>query len=99
MYPKELRWVLRTHLLNFVVDKEYRDEADSGFIIRKYLDEEGVKMLAELEHSNIDQMPDSSEDGFQQYGDPLGEEAKQDPGDYKGFMPKELREEMGQTVS
>ena len=26
-HPKQLRWVLRTHLCNFVVDKAFRDEA------------------------------------------------------------------------
>eukprot|EP00344_Euplotes_crassus_P009527 CAMPEP_0197018956 /NCGR_PEP_ID=MMETSP1380-20130617/80409_1 /TAXON_ID=5936 /ORGANISM="Euplotes crassus, Strain CT5" /LENGTH=209 /DNA_ID=CAMNT_0042446273 /DNA_START=635 /DNA_END=1264 /DNA_ORIENTATION=+ len=102
MYPKELRWVLRTHLLNFVVDKEFRDEADQGFIIRKYLDEEGVKMLSELEHSGIDQAPDSSEDGFQQYKDPLldggdGGDAG-DAGEYKGFIPKQVRDEIAPSI-
>ena len=55
-YDSELRWVLRTHLCNFVVDKGYRDEADSGFIIKRFLDEEGIKMLKELEHNRDDFM-------------------------------------------
>jgi hypothetical protein len=44
----------RVHLCNVVVDKGYKDEAESGFIIRKYLDEEGIKMLEELEHNPIE---------------------------------------------
>ena len=96
-HDKQLRWVLRTHLCNFVVDKGYRDEADAGFIIQKYLDENGVKMLAELEHSNLDEAPDTSDDGFNQYNDPLAP-TKEKPGEYNGFMPKDVRDEIDVQV-
>eukprot|EP00343_Euplotes_focardii_P002199 CAMPEP_0205802760 /NCGR_PEP_ID=MMETSP0205-20121125/5211_1 /ASSEMBLY_ACC=CAM_ASM_000278 /TAXON_ID=36767 /ORGANISM="Euplotes focardii, Strain TN1" /LENGTH=57 /DNA_ID=CAMNT_0053069755 /DNA_START=472 /DNA_END=642 /DNA_ORIENTATION=+ len=57
-------------------------------------------MLADLEHSNLDDVPDVSDDvpnagndapdssdgGFKQYED--GKE----PGEYKGFMPPSARE-------
>ena len=86
-HPQQLRWVLRTHLCNFVVDKAYRDEADSGFIIQKYLDEEGAKMLEELEHNPDDEVPEE-DGGFEQY-----EEEKHDMEGYKGFMPKDIKDQ------
>jgi hypothetical protein len=128
-HPSQLRWVLRTHLCNFVVDKTFPEDADSGFIIQKYLDDEGAKMLLDLEHNqddevndgeindreindqefnggqanggqvnggkiNDDEIDDASDDGFGQYNENGQNSSNDPPSDYKGFMPKEVKDEM-----
>lgn len=47
-----MKWVLRTHLCNTVVDATAIEDANSGFIIRDFLDDAGRQFLAELE--NVD---------------------------------------------
>jgi len=94
-HPQQLRWVLRTHLCNFVVDKAYRHEADAGFIIQKYLDEEGSKMLEDLEHNPDDEIEDSNEEGFDQYKE--SSPAKEPAGEYRGFLPQSVKDEQNET--
>ena len=95
-HNQQLRWVLRTHLCNFVVDKVERNEAETGFIIQKYLDEEGVKMLEDLEHNADDDVETPSDDGFKQYEEPMAPTTK--PGEYRGFMPKNAMDEEDNKV-
>lgn len=80
-------------MCNFVVDKGYRDEADSGFIIKKYLDEDGVKMLEDLEHNPDDDAPDMNSGGFEQYDESQDDKAPRE--EYKGFMPKGAMDDDG----
>ena len=51
---EELRWVLKTHLCNYVNDQQFWSEASSGYIIKKFLNEDGLKMLDDLENDGME---------------------------------------------
>ena len=47
---EELRWVLKTHLCNYVSDQQFTSEASHGYIIKKFLNADVLKMLDDLEN-------------------------------------------------
>ena len=48
----EVKWILKTQLCNYASDAQFKSETSHGYIIKRFLDEDGLEMLNKLENED-----------------------------------------------